>query len=154
MLNPALLSRSRSVIQGNFQQHELNSDHDNSLRQQCDGIVVAKPVEDPAMLALAGRLDRAAHFRIEAISIIKGISSEKPAELLLRCILRIWSVYEVKGDVTRLFRDDVSTLCDRVIYRGNHAQYWGPIFEELGHNIHRVEVRQVVNEEYARFDWS
>jgi hypothetical protein len=57
MFNPALLSRSRSVVQGNFQQHELNSDHDYGLRQERDGVVVAEPVKDPAMSALAGRLD-------------------------------------------------------------------------------------------------
>lgn len=34
--------------------------------------------------------------------MIRGISREKPAEVLVRWIERIWSAYEVRGDRIRL----------------------------------------------------
>lgn len=42
------------------------------------------------------------NFVMEATSMIKGISREKPAEERLRCMEYIWSAYEVMGEVTRL----------------------------------------------------
>lgn len=47
-------------------------------------------------------LEPESYLRIDATSMIKGISSENPAELLVRCILAIWSAYDVTGDVIRL----------------------------------------------------
>ncbi len=48
MSHPAFLTRRRSVIQGNLQQHKLHTDRKDSLREERNGIVVAEPEKDPA----------------------------------------------------------------------------------------------------------
>lgn len=42
------------------------------------------------------------HLRIDATSIMRGMSREKPSLVLDRCMELIWSAYEVIGDRTRL----------------------------------------------------
>lgn len=44
--------------------------------------------------------------------MIKGISKENPAELRDRLMLKIWSTYDVIGDVIRLFTQHRSVLAD------------------------------------------
>lgn len=46
--------------------------------------------------------DVQAHFKIDATSMIRGMSNEKPAEHLVLCILSIWSAYDVMGAVAKL----------------------------------------------------
>lgn len=64
----------------------------------------SKPVEHPA-IEVSLTLDKATndcstHFRTEETSMIRGMSSENPADERLLCILHIWSAYEVTGEVT------------------------------------------------------
>jgi hypothetical protein len=42
------------------------------------------------------------YLRIEATSMIRGMSREKPAEDLVLWILHIWSAYDVTGEEMRL----------------------------------------------------
>lgn len=49
------------------------------------------------------RAIRGSYLRIEATSMIRGMSNENPAELRDRLMLKIWSAYDVTGDVMRLF---------------------------------------------------
>lgn len=74
-------------------------------------VVCAEPVEDPEEGVLmheeAGYGLMKSYLRIEATSIMRGMSREKPSLLFERCIDRIWSAYEVRGDNARL-GDDVS----------------------------------------------
>ena len=45
--------------------------------------------------------------------MIKGMSSEKPADVRFRWMERIWSVYEVRGEKIRLLRWKVSAQIAR-----------------------------------------
>lgn len=71
--------------------------------------------------------------------MISGMSSEKPAELLLRWILRIWSVYDVNGDVIRLYsiRSAFSSLAGYSTPPVD-IQQRRAIFKSEGHEIHRM----------------
>jgi hypothetical protein len=67
----------------------LNNDHDNCLREQSARIVLSEPIVNPIHVNFGigpGLRDRQekAYFKIEETSMIRGISKEKPAELLER----------------------------------------------------------------------
>ena len=76
------------------------------------------------------------YFRIDATSMIKGISNENPAELLVRCILAIWSAYDVTGDVMRLCGTAMVSIIRfikpfaNVQKLGSNAQKWRAIFKD------------------------
>lgn len=42
------------------------------------------------------------YLKMDATSMMRGISNENPAEFLDRWMLYIWSEYEISGDSTRL----------------------------------------------------
>ena len=70
-------------------------------------------------------LEPESYLRIDATSMIKGISSENPAELLVRCILAIWSAYDVTGDVMRLYSTAMVSII-RFIKPFANVQKLGP----------------------------
>jgi hypothetical protein len=77
-----------SVVQSHLQEDSLCKDHHHRLRQQGGGVVLSKPIEDPeAMLLSCSALvdsSECSYFKIDATSMIRGMSKEKPAELLFR----------------------------------------------------------------------
>lgn len=108
MLDTILCTDGGPVIQSNLEQRHLDQNHDHSLSQQGRGIIFPKPVKDPkqrvnfniprssqsdALGSHHGRIDSqgGSYFKIDATSMINGMSSENPAELLFRLMLRIWS---------------------------------------------------------------
>lgn len=115
VFDAALRPRRRTIIQGNLEQHHLDSNHDDRLYQQRNRIVIAEPEVHPIRRKSTSSSPRdripvgehpSAYLRIEASSMIRGISSEKPADVRVRWMLRIWSAYDVTGEVTRLFEGE------------------------------------------------
>lgn len=82
------------MIEGNSEQDDLNSDHDDRLYEQTRIELRAGIVEDPVggQSVCAGEAGGGvAHLRKDATSMISGMSSEKPALDRLRCIEMAWS---------------------------------------------------------------
>lgn len=81
-------------------------------------------------------IEPGSYLRIDATSMIKGISSENPAELLVRWILAIWSAYDVTGDVMRLCGTAMVSIirfikpCVNALKIGSNAQEWRAIFKD------------------------
>lgn len=109
VFDPISYPRRRPVLQSNLQQNHLDANHDNGLHKQRGRIVGTEPVEHPieavntfpSPMTTAGVMS---YLRIDATSMINGTSNENPADVLVRCMLYIWSAYDVNGDVMRLFR--------------------------------------------------
>lgn len=102
-------SGSRTVIQRNFQQQDLHHHHEKRLYQQRTVESGTGVVEYPAGgQSLAQDTfwrtwlgTEPSHLKKEATSMINGMSREKPALDLLRCMERAWSLYERIGDIIR-----------------------------------------------------
>jgi hypothetical protein len=86
----------------------LHNDHDERLDQKSSIVVNTKPVKHPTEIQCQtlpeGYIDIKAYFKMEAVNIIKGMSSDKPADVLVRRMEYIWSAYEVMGDRIKLFK--------------------------------------------------
>ena len=86
--------RRGSVVEGNFQQDNLDDDHDERLNEQGDVESCAGVVEYPAKRATSSACSKRkrkpnrsiSHLHSDATSIINGMSSENPALDLFRCI--------------------------------------------------------------------
>jgi len=87
--------RRGSVVEGNFQQDNLDDDHDERLNEQgdvesCAGVVEYPKRKGVSDLSRGGILDGygrpCTDLHSEATSMMRGISNEKPALDLLRCI--------------------------------------------------------------------
>lgn len=95
--------RARSVIESNLQQNQLNSNHDERLDEQRRVEFRARVVEHSAYprqhRSLFARPNAASYLKTDATSMINGISKEKPALDLVRCMEYVWSAYEVMGEI-------------------------------------------------------
>lgn len=94
------------MCEGDVEEETLHYDHDEGLDEEGRVVTSPDPVENPAITSqrptlLSCRAIRA-YLRIEASSIIRGMSREKPEEVRVRWIEYIWSAYEVMGDVIKL----------------------------------------------------
>ena len=90
-----LCANGRPVVQRDFEEDELDDDHETGLEKERIAVVCAEPVEDS--------VDRSQHIRptcplvhcpylsIEATSMMRGMSREKPSLLFDRWIEKIWS---------------------------------------------------------------
>ncbi len=91
------------MIEGNFQQNQLDGNHDERLYEQRPVEFCARVVEysaDPRQHRdLCARSKAASYLRTDATSIINGISNEKPALDLVLCMEYVWSAYEVMGEM-------------------------------------------------------
>jgi hypothetical protein len=90
----------------NVQYKQLDQYRDTSLDEKRKVVAGSKPVEDSGSLLVVHFRDgissrSAAHFAIEATSMISGTSREKPADDRFLFIDHIWSAYEVTGEVMR-----------------------------------------------------
>lgn len=103
MFDPISHPWRRPIIQRNLQLNHLHRNHNNRLRKQRHRVIRAEPVEHPISSASPPvASQRGTHFKIDATSMINGISNENPADVLDLCMLYIWSAYDVNGAVTRL----------------------------------------------------
>jgi hypothetical protein len=86
----------------------LHNDHDERLDQESSIVVNTKPVKHPMEIQCQTLpeeyIDIKAYFKMEAVNIIKGMSSEKPADVLVRRMEYIWSAYEVMGERIKLLK--------------------------------------------------
>lgn len=100
------------MIERNLEKRHLHAHHDQGLYQQALVESCAGPVEDPiaqhvhvsrmrrirrtakggpAGSATEREVENEAHLNRDATSMIRGMSREKPALVLLRCIETAWS---------------------------------------------------------------
>jgi hypothetical protein len=95
MLQPVLCANGWAVVQRDFEEHELHDNHEAGLQKERVAVVCPEPVEDPGSRsfqyshATPTFRTRVPYLRIEATSIIRGMSSEKPSLLLERWIEKI-----------------------------------------------------------------
>ena len=102
------------MVQGYLEQQKLHYDMEEGLDEQrgvesCAG-VVEDPVGGPGVStsevrgpAVSRRAEQwgLSHLKKEATSMMSGMSREKPALDLLRCIATAWSPYERMGEKIR-----------------------------------------------------
>jgi len=118
MFQPGAHPTRRAIIERDFQQDRLHEDHEDRLREERDAIIFAEPVEDPAgkkgaLLEREREREResarevasfpqllfnrknttvlSSYLRIDATSMMRGMSREKPSLDLERWIAMIWS---------------------------------------------------------------
>lgn len=86
------------MIQGYLQQQQLHYYHQEGLYEQCRVEPGARVVEYPALRQVSpesraiASIPEAPYLNMDAMSMIKGMSKEKPALDLLRCIDIAWSL--------------------------------------------------------------
>ena len=87
------------MVEGDFKEDELDHNHKQRLRKQAQVILGVRPVKDSAQresqkvsqcCCRGGGVG--SNLRKEATSIMRGMSREKPALLLDRCMEMIWSL--------------------------------------------------------------
>lgn len=83
-------ARWRTVVESDLQQHRLDENHENGLSEKRKTVKGPEPIKDSAMYRQLRWLRIHAiappHFRIDATSMIRGMSREKPSLVLERCI--------------------------------------------------------------------